>query len=655
MPDRCPTDPDGRHRVARRRCAARRVDLRVPAARRQAHPDGDGAAQRRAVAGPAQGGPGRRPDRCAARPCRSCRSCLDLDEAPLRIECYDVSHVQGTNVVALDGRLRGRPARARASTAGSSSAGRPRRDAATSRSRSTTPRAMREVLTRRFRRYLEDADARPRPATGVETRRRSDASARRPTTCRRRPGRSTRRPAPAPVRLPAQPRRRRRRTAAGQRGAGRSSTSSASRTSRSSAWPSGSRRSGCPREDHPRHPAAHQRGPLPAPAAARRGAPVRHHLPPPAPVQGHDDVRSSTASRARREPPEGAAAPVRFGQAASRGGRRRTIMAVPGIGPVTCRGRRRRSWLRDAPPAAGREPHDRRSARMTRPHTRTAPSTPGSDASLARRRADRHRHRDERRRPQRRPPTSSRTSAGSSSTTCRRSCSRSLAELRDEAVARNPDAALRQVAVVVDVRARGFFAHLADALDELRGPWRAPAASSSSTPPTRRSCAASRASAARTRSRATAGCSTASSASASCSSTCARRPTSSSTPPASTSTSSPPRSVSLFAGDRRVQLRIAVMSFGFKYGVPARRRRRLRHALPAQPVLGPRAARPHRPGRAGQRVRHEPARGRGVPRPGRRPARHDDRRATSARGAATSPSRSAAPAASTGPWRSPRR
>ncbi len=44
--------------------------------------------------------PRRRPDDRAARRCRSCRTALDLDEAPLRIECYDVCHIQGTDVVA---------------------------------------------------------------------------------------------------------------------------------------------------------------------------------------------------------------------------------------------------------------------------------------------------------------------------------------------------------------------------------------------------------------------------------------------------------------------------------------------------------------------------------------------------------------------------
>ena len=43
-----------------------------------------------------------------------------------------------------------------------------------------------------------------------------------------------------------------------------------------------------------------------------------------------------------------------------------------------------------------------------------------------------------------------------------------LAELRDKAIASNPDAALRHVAVVMDVRSRGFFDYVQIALDEMR-------------------------------------------------------------------------------------------------------------------------------------------------------------------------------------------
>ncbi len=79
---------------------------------------------------------------------------LDLDQAPLRVECFDISHIQGTNVVASmvvfeDGLprkgeyrrfiVRGTPA-----------------PDGTVRLDDTA--AMDEVLTRRFRRYLQDRD-----------------------------------------------------------------------------------------------------------------------------------------------------------------------------------------------------------------------------------------------------------------------------------------------------------------------------------------------------------------------------------------------------------------------------------------------------------------------------------------------------------------
>jgi excinuclease ABC subunit C len=90
---------------------------------------------------------------------------LGLDDAPLRIECYDVSHVQGTNVVASmvvfeDGLARKSEYR-RFIVRGAPSTD----DAGPSRNgRGELPvtvddtAAMREVLTRRFRRYLEEAE-----------------------------------------------------------------------------------------------------------------------------------------------------------------------------------------------------------------------------------------------------------------------------------------------------------------------------------------------------------------------------------------------------------------------------------------------------------------------------------------------------------------
>jgi excinuclease ABC subunit C len=82
--------------------------------------------------------------------------CLELEEAPLRIECYDVSHVQGTNVVASmvvfeDGLPRKSEYRrfiVRGAVGAEGEAPAVVDDTA----------AMREVLSRRFRRYLEDAE-----------------------------------------------------------------------------------------------------------------------------------------------------------------------------------------------------------------------------------------------------------------------------------------------------------------------------------------------------------------------------------------------------------------------------------------------------------------------------------------------------------------
>ncbi len=51
-------------------------------------------------AGPAQDPAGQRPDHPQQGAATRSQDALGLDDAPLRIECYDVSNLQGTHVVA---------------------------------------------------------------------------------------------------------------------------------------------------------------------------------------------------------------------------------------------------------------------------------------------------------------------------------------------------------------------------------------------------------------------------------------------------------------------------------------------------------------------------------------------------------------------------
>ena len=155
---------------------------------------------------------------------------LDLPSAPLRIECYDVSHNQGTYqsasmVVFEDGLAR--KSEYRLFTIRGPEGQGARDDTA----------AMHEVITRRFRRYLADrADARDvelgigeddddaAAALGPDRRGHGQAGRGSPT----RPTSSS----STAVRRRSRPPRRRWR-------------SSASTTSRCAGWPSGSRRCGC--------------------------------------------------------------------------------------------------------------------------------------------------------------------------------------------------------------------------------------------------------------------------------------------------------------------------------------------------------------------------------------------------------------------------
>ena len=252
---------------------------------------------------------------------------LELPDAPLRIECFDVSHVQGTNVVASmvvfeDGLARKSEYRrfvVRGDYAHTALDGTQTVD---------DTAAMHEVLTRRFQRYLderehsaeidmgpaiEDDDGMPQvhgPIDEVTGRPRKFAY-----------------PPNLVVVDGGLP----------QVNAAKSGPGRARHRGRVAGRPGQAARGGLgARPGLPADPAADQRGALPAAAGPRRGAPVRHHLPPPAAVQGHDDVRARRHPGPRRGAAQGAAAPVRFGQAAPRGvgrGDRRGPGHRPGPGP----------------------------------------------------------------------------------------------------------------------------------------------------------------------------------------------------------------------------------------------------------------------------------------------------------------------------------
>ena len=231
---------------------------------------------------------------------------LELAAAPLRIECFDVSNLQGTEVVASmvvfeDGLAR--KAEYRRFVIRGLPDG-----------RADDTRSIHEVISRRFRRFIEGQEALGPvevidPNVPVET---PDVPA----------GID---PATGPdqeVRVPAEPRGRGRRRPPGRRGPARDGGARHHR--RRALRPGQATRGGvAPGRGRPGDLAEDQRGALPAAAGSRRGAPFRDHPPPRTPVEVHDVQRAGRHPRSRRGAPEGAAPPLRLGEAAARGDRRR--------------------------------------------------------------------------------------------------------------------------------------------------------------------------------------------------------------------------------------------------------------------------------------------------------------------------------------------
>ena len=199
---------------------------------------------------------------------------LDLPERPLRIECYDISTIQGSDTVASmvvfeDGRPR---------------SDQYRRFRIRSVEGQDDFASMREVLTRRFKRLAE--------RRGLE-REASGAGGDRPGCGRARHPRGAR----GTVGQAARPRRDRRRPGAARCGA---RCAARPRARRRTSLRAGQARGGDLRRRPCRAgaPAAHLAGALPAAARARRGAPLRRDLPPHRPRQARAPVRPRRRARA---------------------------------------------------------------------------------------------------------------------------------------------------------------------------------------------------------------------------------------------------------------------------------------------------------------------------------------------------------------------
>ena len=223
---------------------------------------------------------------------------LGLDDAPLRIECYDVSNLQGTHVVASmvvfeDGLARKSEYR---------------RFAIKGTGGTDDISAIFEVITRRFRRYLAE-----REKTGeLDTLGDPDPPRTRGRPRSRPFGRTDRGNRRQEICLPAQPGGRRRRPVAsrsGGQGPGRTGHRRRCRL-RASQAAGGGVAAG---RGVPGHPAAQQRGTVPAAAGAGRGAQVRDHLPPPKAQQGRYHQRARRRARARPGPPQDPAQALRLG------------------------------------------------------------------------------------------------------------------------------------------------------------------------------------------------------------------------------------------------------------------------------------------------------------------------------------------------------
>ena len=202
-----------------------------------------------------------------ARALNELQDALDLPEAPLRIECYDMAHLQGTDyvgsMVVLEDGLPRKSEYRRFKVKGVAG--------------NDDYAAMEEVLTRRLTAYLDERD---RPVTRAARSR----SPTRPSCCWSTAARAS---SPWP--------------------SGWCASSASTTRSRWPRWPSGSRRSTCPARPSRSQLPAPVRGAVPAAADPRRGPPLRQHLPPRAARQADDQERARRHPRARPDPQEAAA------------------------------------------------------------------------------------------------------------------------------------------------------------------------------------------------------------------------------------------------------------------------------------------------------------------------------------------------------------